>query len=81
MAIGTQLVLLYGGLNIVAQHHGGAKGTRLKSCGPSKTWYSDSCGWVHDVQGIFNVSCARLINLHHIIDGNFSSHVLRPAIV
>ena len=31
MDVGTQLVLVSGGLNIVAQQLGGAKGTRLKS--------------------------------------------------
>ena len=81
MSLGTQLVLVCGGLEIVAQHPGGAKGTQLKSCGPSKPWYTDNLGWVHDVRSIFNVSCACLINLHHSIDGKFSSHVLRTAIV
>ena len=39
MALGPQIVLVSDGLKIVARHPGGAKGTRLKSCGPSKTWY------------------------------------------
>ena len=49
--------------------------------GPSKTWYSDSSGWVRDVRSIFNVAFACLIIFHHITEGNFSPHVLRPATV
>ena len=81
MVIGTHLVLVSGGLNIFAQHHGGAKGYRLKLCRRSKIWYANSWGRVRDIWSMFNVYCACLINLHHSIDGNFSSHVLRPAIV
>ena len=81
MALGTHLVLNYGGLNIFAQQSGGAKGTRLKSSGPYKTWYADSLGCVREVLSIFNVSCAFFIRFHHSIEGNLSSHVLRPAIV
>ena len=71
MALGPQLVLVSGGLNIVARQPGGAKGTRLKSCRPSKTWYAESWGWVCDVRSILSVSCSCLMNLHHIIYGNF----------
>ena len=71
MALGNQLVLVYGGLKTVARHPGGVHGNWLESCGPSKTWYFDSWGWVRDVQSIFNVSCACLINLYHSNDGNF----------
>ena len=81
MALGTQIVLVSGGFNIVVQHPGGATGTWLKSCGTSKTWYADSWVWVHGGRSIFNVSCACLISLHHINDGKISSHVLRPEIV
>ena len=81
MALVTQILLVSGGLNIVARHPGGAKGTRLNSRGPSKTWYADSWGWVRDVRSIFNLSCAYLVNLNHSTNGKFSSHVLRPAIV
>ena len=72
MDLGPQLVLVYGGLKIVAQHPGGAKGDRLKLCRPSKMWYSDRWGWVHDVRIRFNMFCACLIHLHHIINGKMS---------
>ena len=81
MALGPQLFCVSGGLKIVARQPGGAKRTRLNSCGPSKTWYADSWGWVRYIQIIFNVSCACLISLHHSTEGNFSPHVLRPEIV
>ena len=81
MYLGTQIVLVYGGLKIVARNTGGVKGTLLKSCGSSKTWYADSWGWVHDVRSMFNMPCACQISLHHSTDEMFSSHVLRPAIV
>ena len=68
-------------MKIVAKNPGGAKENQLKSCRPSETWYDDSWGWVLDSQRIFKVSSACLINLHHSIDGNFPSHVLRPTIV
>ena len=41
MALGPHLVLVYSGLKIVARNPGGAKGNRLKSHRPSKTWYDD----------------------------------------
>ena len=78
MALGTQIVIVSGGFNIVARHTGSEKETRLKSYGPSKTWYADSWVCVRDAQIIFMVSCACLINLHHSTDRKFSSHVLRP---
>ena len=81
MSLGNQIVLVSGGLKIVARHPCGAEGTQLKSCRPSKTWYANSWVWVCDVRSLFNVSCTCLVNLHHIIHGKFSSHVLRPAIV
>ena len=65
MALGPQLILFYCGLKIVAQHPVGENGNRLKLCGPSKTLYADSWGWVRDVRIIFNVSCDYLIQLHH----------------
>ena len=81
VALGTQLVRVTGELNIVAQHPERAKGTLLKSRGPSKTWYADSFGYACEVLSIFNVYCACFIRFHHRIEGNISSHVLRPAIV
>ena len=81
MDLGTHLVLVSGGLNIVARHSGGANRTWLNSCWPYKTWYADSWGWVRDVWSILSVSCAFLINLHNSISGNVSSYVLRPTIV
>ena len=71
MSLGTQLVLVSGGLKIVSRHPGGAKRTRLKSCGPSKTWYAEIWGLVRDVRSIFNLSYACLIHFHHSIDGIF----------
>ena len=71
MALGLQLVHASGGLKIVAQQPGGAKGNLLKSCGPSKTWYADSWGCAQEVWIIFNVSCACIISLHHRTEGNF----------
>ena len=49
MALGAQLVLVSGWLKIVAQHPGGEKGNRLKSCGTSKKCYTDTWGWVGGV--------------------------------
>ena len=72
MALGNQIVIVYGGLKTFAQYPGGANGTRLKSCGPSKTWYDDGLGWVRDVRSIFNVFCACLINFHHSTEGKCS---------
>ena len=77
MDLDPKLVLVSGRLMIVSRQPGGAKGTQLNSCGISKTWYADSWGRVSDVRSILSVSCAFLINLHHSIDGTFSSHVLR----
>ena len=58
MALGLQLILVSGGLKIVARNPGMAKGTWLKSYGPPKTWYADSWGWVRDFYSMFNASCA-----------------------
>ena len=60
---------------------GGPNGTLLKSCCPSRTWNADNFGWSLEVRIMFNVSCDCLINLHHNIDGNTSSHMHRPEIV
>ena len=71
MALGPQLVLVSGVLNIVAQNPGVLKGNWLKLCGHFKTWYSESWGWVRDIVIIFNVPCACLINFQHSTGGNF----------
>ena len=81
MALSPQIIHVSGGLKIVAPYPGGAKGTWLNLCGPSKTWYAGSWGWVRDFRSILNVSCNSLISLHHIIHGKISSHVLRPVIL
>ena len=81
MSLGPQIILVSVGLNVFSRHPGGAKKTQLKSYGSSKTYYSDSWGWVCGFWRIFNVSCDCLINLHCSIDGIFSSHVLRPEIL
>ena len=60
---------------------GGPKGTLLKSCCPSRTWNTDNFRCNLEVCSMFNVSCDFLINLHHNIDGNSSSHMHRPEIV
>ena len=57
MALGTQLILVSVGLNIVDRQLGGEMGTWLKSYGNSKTWYADSWGWVRDVRSILSVYC------------------------
>ena len=80
MSLRIHLVLVSDWLKIAARNPGGAKRTCLKSGVTSKTWYTDSWGWVRDVRSIFNVSSACLINLHHDTDRKISSHVMRPAI-
>ena len=81
IVLGTQIFLVSGELNIFARCPGGATETWLKLCGPSKTWYVDSWGWVCVVQSILNLSCACLISLHHSTDEELSSHVLRHSTV
>ena len=60
---------------------GGPNGNMLKSCCPLRTWNADNFRCTIDVRSMFNVSCDCLINLHHNIDGNASSHMQRPEIV
>ena len=69
-----------GGLKMVARVPGGANGTRLKSCGPSRAWKAEILGWHRDVRNKFNESWACLTRRLHSSNGKFLSHVHNPEI-
>ena len=67
-----------GGLKMVARVPGGANGTRLKSCVPSRAWKAEILGWHREVRNKFKESCACFTRRLHNVNGKFLSHVHNP---
>ena len=65
VARGPHELLISGGLKMVALVPGGANGTRLKSCGPSKAWNAEILGCHRDERRRFRESWDRLTRWLH----------------
>ena len=65
---------------MVALVPGGANGTRLKSCGPSKAWNAEIFGWHRDARRRFRESCACFTRWLHRASGKSLSQTHKPEI-